>query len=69
MAEAGGGAPVAYDALYVREQLVRIDLLQADLRRRQQEVHLAAWQVAGVLLAGGAAFFAAGAAAVKLLIG
>lgn len=56
-------------ALDLREQIARIDLLQADLQRRQQEVHLAPWQIAGTLFAGAAAFFAAGAAFIKLIGG
>jgi len=60
-------ASIDFTAIHLREQLARIDLIQADLRRRQQEVHLAPWQIGGVLLGGGAAFAAAGAAIVKLL--
>jgi hypothetical protein len=58
---------IDFTAIHVREQLARIDLLQADLRRRQQEVQLAPWQIFFTVLGGGAAFFAAGAAMVKLL--
>jgi hypothetical protein len=63
------GSPSPFAALDLREQIARIDLLQADLQRRQQEVHLVPWQIFFTVLGGGAAFFAAGAAVVKLLMG
>jgi hypothetical protein len=63
-------------SLDMGEQIARIDnllietqKLMIDSQKIQREYHLAPWQVFATLLAGGAAFFAAGAAIVKLLIG
>ena len=60
--------------LWLREQLARIDQLQADRDRRRQEYDLAprlfrleAWKVALTGMAAGAGLFAAGAAFFKLL--
>jgi hypothetical protein len=60
--------------LWLREQLARIDQLQADGDRRRQETALAlrhlraaTWKAAAALLTVGAALFAAGAAFVRIL--
>jgi hypothetical protein len=53
--------------LNIREQIARIDNLLIDTQKKQREHHLSVWQVAATVFAGGAAFFAAGAALVKLL--
>ena len=62
--------------LDIKEQIARIDNLLIetqnliiDNQKKLREYNLAPWQVFATLLAGGAAFFAAGAAIVKLLIG
>ncbi len=55
--------------LNMRDQLARIDNLLADTQKKQREYHMQPWQVAGTLLAGAAAFFAAGAAVLKLMGG
>ncbi len=57
------------DRLNLREQIARIDNLLADTQKKQREYHMQPRQVFATLLAGGAAFFAAGAALVKLLGG
>jgi hypothetical protein len=55
--------------LNIREQIARIDNLLIDSQKKQREYHLSMWQVFAVMLGGAAAFFAAGAAIVKLIIG
>jgi hypothetical protein len=57
------------DQLNLREQIARIDQLQADAARKRQEVQIAPWQM--VIAAGGtgAALFAAGAAFMKIIVG
>ena len=53
--------------LNIREQIARIDNLLIDTQKKQREYHLSVWQVVVMVFTGGAAFFAAGAAFVKLL--
>jgi hypothetical protein len=53
--------------LDIREQIARIDNLLIDSQKKQREHHLSVWQVVATVFGGGAAFFAAGAAFVKLL--
>ncbi len=71
------------DVLNMREQLARIDNLLASTQKRLREhsnieadtevkrrsYELAPWQVVATVFGGGAAFFAAGAAFVKLVGG
>lgn len=57
------------DRLDLREQIVRIDNLIADTQKKQREYHMQPWQVAATVFGGGAAFFAAGAAFIKLVGG
>jgi hypothetical protein len=59
-----------------RERDARIDQMLADIEQKlatvikiKQETRLAPWQVFGTMLGAGAAFFAAGAAVMKLIIG
>jgi hypothetical protein len=52
-----------------REQIVRIDNMIADAQKKKREYEMLPWQVFATLLGGGAAFFAAGAAFVKLIGG
>lgn len=52
----------------LREQLARIDDLLIDSQKKQREYHLAPWQVFITVLGGSAAFFAAGAAAMKRIL-
>lgn len=58
------GMPVA-----LQEQIARINQLQSDALRKQQEVRLAPWQLVLGGITAGAALFAAGAAFTKLLFG
>jgi len=53
--------------LDVREKLAHIDQMLADHDRKRQEIVLAPWQIGLSLMTVGAAFFAAGAAFIKLL--
>ena len=57
------------DRLNLREQIARIDNLLADTQKKQREYHMQPWQVGATLLGGAAAFFAAGAAFLKLVGG
>lgn len=51
----------------LREKLAHIDQMLADNDRKRQEQAFAPWQIALTLLTGGAAFFAAGVAFVKVV--
>ena len=62
--------------LDIREQIARIDQIQADIGqklastdRTRQEVRIAPWTIAFTGLGAGAALFAAGAAFMKLVTG
>ncbi len=55
------------DRLKIRQIITDIDQKQANAERKRQEVRLAPWQIGITLLGGAAAFFAAGAAFVKLI--
>lgn len=66
MTAAASDSPPSLD---LREQIVHIDQMIADTRRKQQELRLAPWQIATTMLGGAAACMAAGAALVKLLGG
>ena len=61
--------PNYQERLNLREQIARIDNLLADTQKKQRAYRLAPWQVAVTVLGGAAAFFAAGAASVKLVGG
>jgi len=50
----------------LRVKLAHIDQMLADHDRKRQEIRLAPWQIGLSLMTMGAAFFAAGAAFVKL---
>lgn len=52
--------------LDLQEQIARIDNLIVDMQKKQREYHLSIWQVVATVFGGGAAFFAAGAAFMKL---
>lgn len=52
--------------LDIREKLAHIDLMLADHDRKRQEITLAPWQLMLSAMTAGAAFFAAGAAFVKI---
>ncbi len=54
-------------SLDLREQIAHIDLMLAQHVRVRQETAFAPWQIALTVMGAGAAFFAAGAALVKLL--
>lgn len=53
-------------SLHLREQIARIDNLLVDSQKKQREYHLVLWQVVAAVFGGAAAFFAAGAAFMKL---
>jgi hypothetical protein len=57
------------DRLNLREQIARFDNLLADTQKKQRACHMQPWQVGATMLGGAAAFFAAGAAFIKLLGG
>ena len=61
--------PNYQERLNLREQIARIDNLLADTQKKQREYQLAPWQIVVTVLGGAAAFFAAGAAFVKLVGG
>ena len=69
-------SPYSEPTLDIREQIARIDKMQAELSKIQVEItkvrrdtSLAPWTVAFTGLGAGAALFAAGMAFTKLLIG
>lgn len=51
------------------EQFTRINQMQADTNRKQQEIKLAPWQLTLTAMGAGAALLAAGAALTKIFIG
>jgi hypothetical protein len=53
----------------LREKLAHIDQMLADHDRKRQEISYAPWQIGLSLVTAGAAFFAAGAAFVKVFGG
>lgn len=57
------------DILDVREKLAHIDQMLADHDRKRQEIALAPWAMIFTGMGAAAAFFAAGAAFVKLMGG
>ena len=61
--------PTTADGLNLREQIARIDQLQADAARKKQETQLAPWQLVMTGLGAGGALFAAGAAFMKIVAG
>ena len=53
--------------LELRKKLVHIDQVLMDHDRKRQEIRLTPWQLAFIGMTSGAAFFAAGAAFMKVL--
>jgi hypothetical protein len=61
--------PDDLEKLKLRQIIANIDQKQADAERKRHEARLAPWQIGITLMGGAAAFFAAGAAFVKLVGG
>jgi hypothetical protein len=59
---------ITIEQLDIREKLAHIDQMLADHDRKRQEIRLAPWQLVVTGAAGGAAFFAAGAGFITLLL-
>lgn len=53
----------------LQEQIARINQLQSDAIRKQEEIRLAPWQLVLGGITAGAALFAPGAAFTKLVLG
>ncbi len=65
-----------FEDIDLREKLAHIDQMLADIDRtfadrdrKRQEIRFAPWQIGATMLGGAAAFFAAGAAFRKLVVG
>jgi hypothetical protein len=56
-------------ALDLQEQIARIDNVIMATQKKQREYHMEPWKIFATLAGGAAAFFAAGAALVKLVGG
>lgn len=54
--------------LNLREIIAHIDQMQADAARKRQEIKLAPWAIALAGMTAGAAFFAAGAGYLTLIL-
>jgi hypothetical protein len=55
-----------YPKINIREKLIHIDQMLANIDRKRQEIQLAPWQIFATLITAAAAFFAAGIAFAKL---